>query len=324
MIAFDFGSPPDYQNRMRPAARIGLALIGFCLASTAPLKAAVFRLATYNLENYIDKATESRRTIKSEAAKTKIRESIRALRPDVIALQEIGSTSALLELRGSLKRDGVDFPHWEQVTGFDTNIHVAVLSRFPFAARYPHTNNTYLLGGRRFTVSRGILEVEIRPAPDYAFTLISAHLKSQRQVAVADEAEMRLQEARIVREIVDKRLAANPSANIVVLGDLNSTWDSPSTKWLVGRGRNKLVDTRPAERNGDDAPNSNANWEPRNITWTHYYGAEDTYSRIDYILLSPGMAREWIKEESYVLTIPNWGVGSDHRPITAAFTSKDL
>ena len=29
----------------------------------------------------------------------------------------------------------------------------------------------------------------------------------------------------------------------------------------------------------------------RNITWTHYYGAEDTYSRIDYILLSPGMAK---------------------------------
>jgi endonuclease/exonuclease/phosphatase family metal-dependent hydrolase len=46
---------------------------------------------------------------------------------------------------------------------------------------------------------------------------------------------------------------------------------------------------------------------------------EDTYGRIDYILVSPGMAREWLRTETYVLTMPNWGVGSDHRPIVAGF-----
>ena len=52
-------------------------------------------------------------------------------------------------------------------------------------------------------------------------------------------------------------------------------------------------------------------------------GTEDTYSRIDYILLSPGMAREWVKDETYVLALPNWGVGSDHRPLVATFVAED-
>ena len=88
-------------------------------------------------------------------------------------------------------------------------------------------------------------------------------------------------------------------------------------------GKHRLVDTRPAERNGDNTPSPNPAWAPRNVAWTHFYGVEDTYSRIDYILLSPAMAREWIKSETCVLTIPNWGVGSDHRPLVATFESVD-
>jgi hypothetical protein len=48
-------------------------------------------------------------------------------------------------------------------------------------------------------------------------------------------------------------------------------------------------------------------------------GKEDTYSRIDFLLLSPSLAREWVTNETYVLTLPNWGVGSDHRSIVATF-----
>jgi endonuclease/exonuclease/phosphatase family metal-dependent hydrolase len=88
---------------------------------------------------------------------------------------------------------------------------------------------------------------------------------------------------------------------------------------LIGRGRHKLIDSRPAERNGDNAPSAHPAWAPRNVTWTHYFGRDDTYSRIDYILLSPGMARAWVTNETYVLTIANWGVASDHRPIVATF-----
>ena len=285
----------------------------------ALLHAETFRVATYNVENYLDQPTESRTHVKSTEAKAKIRESLRALKPDVLALEEMGTTNALLELRAALKAEGLDFPFWEHVSGHDTNIHVAVLSKFPFTARRPHTNEQFLLSGRRMRVSRGFAEVDIRVNPNYSFTLIAAHLKSRRPVAVADEAELRLEEAKVLREIIDADLAANPNANLVVLGDFNDTYNTASTKAVIGRGKTKLVDTRPAERNGDNTPNPNPRYEPRNITWTHYYGVEDTYSRIDYIMLSPGMAPEWVKEETYIPTISNWGIGSDHRPLVATF-----
>ena len=299
------------------------SLILALIVVPAALQAETFRIAEYNVENYLDQPTETRRFVKSDDAKAKIRESIRAMKPDVIALEEMGSTNALLELRASLKADGLDFPYWEHVTGFDTNIHLAVLSKFPITARRPHTNENFLLDGRRFSVSRGFLEVDIQVNTNYSFTLLGAHLKSKRPVPEGDEAELRLQEAKLLREKVDAVLKAKPNANLVVLGDLNNTKDSPSTKAIIGTGKLRLVDTRPAEHNGDDAPNPNPRFSPMNVTWTYYYGVEDTYSRIDYILLSPGMAREWIKQETYALALPNWGVGSDHRPIVAAFEAAD-
>ncbi len=301
------------------------ALLGLSFALLGwPLHAEVFRVATYNVENYLDKPTESRRYVKSNAAKAKIRESIGAMKPDVIAFEEMGDVSALLELRDSLKKEGLDYPNWEHVTGYDTNIHVAVLSRFALVARRSHTNDNFLLSGRRFQVSRGFVEVAIKVNGQYSFTLLAAHLKSRRPVPEADEAEMRREEAKMLRSKVDALLADKPDANIVVLGDFNDTYNSPSTKQILGpRGKNQLVDTRPAERNGDNLPNPNPRYTPRKITWTHYYGVEDSYSRIDYIMLSPGMAREWVKDETYIPTIPNWGIGSDHRPLVATFEAND-
>jgi len=235
----------------------------------------------------------------------------------------MGEPSALEELRSSLKAEGLDFPYWEHIRGYDTNIHIAVLSRFPVTARHPHTNDNFLVSGRRFRVSRGFAELEIQVTTNYSFTLIAAHLKSKRVVGEADEADLRFEEAKILREKIDARLATDTKANLIVLGDFNDTRDSPSMKTVLGTGKKKLVDTHPAERNGDAAPEPTANGETRAITWTHYFPKEDTYSRIDYLLLSPGMAREWIPAETYVLAMPHWGMASDHRPIVATFESVD-
>lgn len=296
-------------------------LLAAVLLLAVNLYAGTVRIATYNVANYLDQTTESRKEVKSAAAKAKIREAIRALNPDVLALEEMGTTNALLELRDSLKTEGCDFPYWEHVRGWDTNIHVAILSKLPIVARHPHTNENFLLQGRRFQVSRGFAEVEIQAATNFNFTVLAAHLKSRRPSPEADEAEMRLNEARILRGIVDARLKADPEAKLVVLGDFNDTKDSPSTKELIGRGALKLTDTRPAERNGDNARPEKPWFNPANITWTHFYGKEDSYTRIDYILLSPALARHWLPNETYIATVPNWGVGSDHRPITAAFAT---
>jgi endonuclease/exonuclease/phosphatase family metal-dependent hydrolase len=299
-----------------------IGLVSALLIGSGLAAAATFRVATYNVESYLDAPTESR-AAKSAESKAKVRENIRALRPDVLALEEMGSPSALQELRQSLKVEGLDFPFWEHVSGFDTNIHVAVLSRFPFITRRPHANDNFLLGGRRFRVSRGFAELEVQVNTNYSFTLIAAHLKSKRPTALADESELRLEEAKVLREKIDGALARTPAANVIVLGDLNDSKDSASTRLVIGRGKTKLIDTRPAERNGDDRTSGHVGREVRNVSWTHYYAKEDSYSRIDFILASPGMAREWVTNETWVLTAPNWGLASDHRPIVATFEAVD-
>jgi endonuclease/exonuclease/phosphatase family metal-dependent hydrolase len=296
--------------------------IAALVLSTGLSQAETFRVATYNVESYLDEAVAGR-AVKSAEARAKVRESILALKPDVLALEEMGSLSALEELRGSLKTNKLDFPYWEMANGHDPAIHVCLLSRFPITARRLHTNDTFLLSGRRYWVSRGFAEADIQVNANYTFTIIAAHLKSKRAIGAGDEAEMRVEEAKILREHIDARLAADPNANLVVLGDFNDTKDAPSTRVILGLRSHKLVDTRPAERNGDNGLSGSAAHQARNVTWTYHFEKEDTYSRVDYILLSRGMAREWISKETYVLTIPNWGLGSDHRPIVATFEARE-
>lgn len=173
---------------MHLRARWAVLLVGLALGvAVAGEPAPRFTVATYNLENYVDVVT-SGRVLKPADAKARSGRSCFRSGRDVLAVQEIGRESALLELRAALKADGLEFPHWEHVTGFDTNIFVGVLSRFPIVARRPHTNENFLLQGRRFQVSRGFAEVDIQVTPRYAFTLFTTHLKSRRVVEYGDEA----------------------------------------------------------------------------------------------------------------------------------------
>jgi endonuclease/exonuclease/phosphatase family metal-dependent hydrolase len=289
-------------------------LILFCLTLRARADSQTFRLATFNLENYLEAASGSRH-VKSAAAEAEVAHCLLAIKPDVVALQEMGATNALLDLQSNLKSGGLDLPFWDEITGFDTNIHLAVLSRFPIVARRPHTNENFLLDGRRLFVSRGFAELDLQVNARYTFTLIAAHLKSRRPSAMADEEEWRYEEAAALRRVIDARFAQDPAQNLAVVGDFNDVQDSKPVRAIMGRGTTRLFDTRPAERSGDDA-----NRESRRITWTHYYAKEDVYSRIDYILLGRGLQAYWVKDETYIYTTPHWGVASDHRPLVASFS----
>jgi endonuclease/exonuclease/phosphatase family metal-dependent hydrolase len=287
-------------------------VLWFCLLLPAWAAPQVLRVATFNVENYLDAGTSTRRA-KSAASEAKVRDSILALHPDVIALQEIGSTNALLELEAGLKAGGLDLPFWEQVAAYDTNIHLSILSRFPIVSRRSHTNETFLLDGHRLDVKRGFADLEIQVNPRFRLALIAAHLKSRLPSPATDEQEWRYQESLALRRAIDARLADNPESNLIVLGDFNDLQDSKPLRTILGRGKTRLFDTRPAERNGA------ADHDPRQITWTQYYGKEDVFSRIDYILLSRAMEKQWVRSETYILTSPDWGLASDHRPLVAAF-----
>ena len=103
----------------------------FVMAGLLGKAQQTFRVATYNVENYILEPIQNR-PLKTKLARAKVVESILAARPDVIALQEIGRKTALAKLRAALKAKGLDLPHVEHLSAHDTAIHVAFLSRFPF------------------------------------------------------------------------------------------------------------------------------------------------------------------------------------------------
>jgi hypothetical protein len=71
-------------------------------------------------------------------------------------------------------------------------------------------------------------------------------------------------------------LKACPTASAVPTSEFgfNDVKDSDSIKTIIGWGRFKLTDTRPAERNGVNTPAENFNFDPGNVVWTEYYGKE--------------------------------------------------
>jgi endonuclease/exonuclease/phosphatase family metal-dependent hydrolase len=296
----------------------GLA-VAASAASEAPGR---LRIATYNVENYLDLATGAR-DAKPEASRQRVAEAFELMAADVVALQEIGGVAGLAELQGRVRQLGLDYPHAEIVSGYDTNTQVAVLSRYPFVSRRSRADERLLLHGRRLRTTRGIIEVEIEVPPAYRFTLMSVHLKSRRESGAASQQEIREQEAQVLRKLIDARLRDDPNANLVVLGDFNDTYDSLAFRTIRGRGRTALIDTRPSERNGDTLAGAQPGSSRRTVAWTHYFDREDVYSRVDYILISPGMAREWDPGATYVMAYPNWGVASDHRPLVATFLVGD-
>ncbi len=279
------------------------------------LLAGTLTVATYNLEFYVDRPTLSYEP-KPESARAIIRQSIRAMNPDIIALQEMGTTNALLELRSALKTEGLNFPYWQHVRGWDENLHLAFLSKHPFTAIRHHTKESYLHRGRRFHVLRGFGEVEIE-FEKRRITLMTAHLKSKRQSPEADQAALRLEEATLLREKIDQHLATK--RDLIVLGDFNDGVGTPVFSTLIGKVRNRLFDTQPHEKNGDSMPNPNPRYDPRRIVWTHFYAKEELYSRIDMVLLSPSLRPFYRPEQSYVLALKNWGAASDHRPVCVQF-----
>lgn len=275
-------------------------------------------VATYNLENYHIRPYGNR-PIKPAESRFRVNEILLAIRPDVLALQEMGELEALKTLQADLKRGGLDLPFREHLGGADTNIYMALLSRFPISSSHPHTNESFVLDGRRFHPGRSTINVDICVHSNAHFNLLTTHLKSKRPVAFADEAELREQEARLLRAHVDELLHHDPRAPMIICGDFNDTPDSKPIRLLIGTGRYALEDSRPSERHpGDPAALPDGSHE-RRITWTHYYAKEDTYSRIDYIFMSRGLRPTWHPEQSYVFASPVWGEASDHRPVVCTF-----
>jgi endonuclease/exonuclease/phosphatase family metal-dependent hydrolase len=290
-----------------PVGRLLGALLAGALA-VAGARAGSLTVATYNVENYVaaDRRVEDGYRLaypKPEAAKDALRAVIRALGADVLALQEMGPRGYLEELRRDLRAEGLDYPHVALAEAEDADRHVAVLSRIPLGRVQTHADLDFPYRGGRAKVKRGLLEVAVT-LDGAELTLFVVHLRSRFTEHSDDPnaATYRAGEAAAVRDFVLRRFPDPATARFVIMGDCNDVRTSKPVRLLSRRGATLIATLANA---------TDANGE----TWTYYYHKDDTYSRVDYILVSPGLAAAQTEGGARVYDGPGVREASDHRPV---------
>jgi len=286
--------------------RLGAALF-FALFSLRT-RAESLTLATYNVENYgsVDRMTEAgfrRDYPKPEEEKAALRTVIRALGADVLALQEIGSVSALEELRRDLRAEGLDYPESAFLEAEDQERHVALLSRRPLRAVRRHGDLAFAYRGGTERVKRGLLEAVVgTPAGD--LTIFVVHLKSRLTERPDDPgaADRRVAEAAAVRACIRARFPDPSAGRFVILGDCNDGARSAALRRLATMGGTTIAWRLPAV-------------DSRGETWTEAYRWEGSYSVLDHILVAPGLRTAVRGGSARVYDGPGVIEASDHRPV---------
>ena len=265
-------------------------------------------MATFNIENYVvaDRMVEGvyrPAYPKPEAEKAAAYRVIRDIAPDILAVQEMGSQPYLDDLQHELRQVGQVFPYTALLEAEDPDRHVAVLSRLPFkeVRRYAHVPTTH--AGRKDAVKRGVLEV-IFATRQGDFSLFAIHLKSRHteQPADPESALQRAAEADAVRDLVLARFPDPRQARFIVCGDWNDTRTSRPVRALLKRSDTELGEIVPAT-------------DSRGESWTHYYRKEDSYSRIDYLLVSPALKPFVADNRATIWDGPGAAEASDHRAV---------
>ncbi|MGY8641635.1 MAG: endonuclease/exonuclease/phosphatase family protein [Verrucomicrobiales bacterium] len=263
----------------------------------------------YNLKNYLGMDRKVDGEVKKDAGKPEreikpLIEGLLKMQPDILGVSEIGDDPHLVDLQARLKAGGLDLPHvflLHAQSGWERNL--AILSKFPIVENHSRDDLKYTIGDQLLPFQRGIIDCTVMPNPNYRLRLVGLHLKSKREVDGVDQSLMRLNEAKLARDHIDKILAAEPGANLLVFGDLNDTQDANPIREIRGRfGRPDYLTAIGLK-------------DQYGFKWTHYWSWADIYARIDFAMLSKGISPEVSREESYIFHWEEWDTASDHRPL---------
>jgi len=279
--------------------------------STASTSAEAVRFISYNVENWLtmDRFVDGKPlkgAPKPDSEKQAVTEILARQKPDILGLCEIGLASDLADIQQRLKAAGLDLPHSYYTGGSDPVRHLGILSRFPITSTSNSAIIEYQLAGKTFQINRGILDATIE-AHGKPYHFIGLHLKSKRDSEQGDQESIRLNEVRLVRNHIDKLLKTNPNDRIIVYGDCNDTRGTPAIKLLVGKYSSPNYLTAIPMK------------DSRQMAWTHYWAAQDIYSRIDFIMVSQQMKMDVDFPASRIIDDTDWNKASDHRPILAIF-----
>lgn len=245
---------------------------------------------------------------KPDGERQAVIEIIRRERPDILAVQEMGDPAVFQEFLYALKEAGLEYEHVEYLRRGKSNINLALLSRFPFASRESHLDDIYSIGDAKMPVARGFIDVVVQVNTSYTIRILCAHLKA-KVFSPMGHTEMRRNEARLLNKHVRQAMKDNPDGNVLVLGDLNDSFQSAALREVMGKRNRILFDLRPEDQWGD--------------VWTHFSREDDTYARIDYFLVNGALLPEVNGEKTHAVRNELTYLASDHRPIVAVIRAAD-
>lgn len=284
-----------------------LALLALLYAGLWPVAAREFTFACYNVENYAPLIEKGQKKPRKNAEATQaLHEVIAALNADILGVCEMGGPEQFEEFKRRLGESELGYAHFEYVDGGDPDRHLALASRFPIVASQSRSDLVLESDFSHERLRRGLLDVTIAVTPEFQVRCIGVHLKSK--LAGMEDAEfIRRMEARLVRKHIDTILRETPESHLLLYGDFNDSKTSPALREVAGiRGsKHALLPIRLSDANGE--------------YWTHFWAANDSYSRIDYILVNRPLGKRVERTRCFIYNEPHWVEASDHRPLVVTF-----
>ncbi|MBI1375315.1 MAG: hypothetical protein GC159_21565 [Phycisphaera sp.] len=299
-------------TRTNVATRTGVVVVTLLLlihvrAATAQHTVEV-KFGAQNVENFFDVFDDPYN--RDESAEPKpvpainaLGKQMRAVDADFFGVEELESLGLLARFRDwQFKDRGYDYI-WANQMRAQRGINVGCLSRVPMGAVHIWRYAKLTVPGddRTWSFARDMAAVDIMPADDLKITVFMVHLKSKRNGTNDIQSnKWRLAEALGLRRLAKEILDHDPDALVVAMGDFNDTPDSPPIQALTSTADGGPVFVDPHAGIPADQRIS--------------YLKEPYRSNIDYILLSPALAKHVVEGTAVI----GHGEleGSDHAPVT--------
>jgi len=203
-------------------------VLAFLFCGIPPIDAKTFKIVSYNLENLFDlipDGTEYPEYIPNtdygwtkniaNIKYTHLARVIKDLAGDVVALQEVESKKALINLRNRLKDFGVDYPYFEIADNKATAVKCAVLSKLPIVEK-----KEVEVDDIDNEIARNILKIMLDIDGNRIILLIN-HWKSKR-----GPESMRIAYAKKLRGEIEK---LTEGVDFILIGDFNSNYNEYKT-----------------------------------------------------------------------------------------------